>query len=224
MAKISRPIMLAVLAAFFVVAGVAGGPDNVFDAMVSRQAAAWRLAAPDSTQFVHRFTDLGSAPITLGISAIACLALLFRRLPAAALLLAVTVAGERLLVDQLKDWMGRPRPLLEPLWLVPQSFAYPSGHAANSMTAFLAVALIATTSQWRWAAAVAALILSLMVGLSRIYLGVHWPTDVLGGWAMGLLTVGCALEIGRRSGALPLELKHDVVGGHLAPSGERKAP
>jgi len=222
MIKFSRPGMLALLALFMFCAGVAAGPPNLVDVMAIMETAQWRLAAPEFTIFVGGFTDLGGAPITLGVTAIACLYLVLRRLPVAALLLAVTVAAERLMVDQLKEWVGRPRPSLEPLWLLPESMAYPSGHAANSMTAFVAVAMIATTMRWRWAASVAAVILSLLVGLSRVYLGVHWPSDVIGGWAFGLLAVGIALEIGRRSGALPLEPKHDVVGGHFSPPGEDK--
>jgi undecaprenyl-diphosphatase len=224
MTKFSRPNLLAALALAFVATGIAGGPTNNIDTMVIQETAQWRSQAPAFTQFVRSFTDLGGAPVTLGMAAIACLSLLIRRLPAAALLLAITVAGERLLVDQLKDWIGRPRPSVEPLWLMPQSLAFPSGHSANSMTAFVVVAMIATTARWRWAAGFAALVLAVLVGLSRVYLGVHWPSDVIGGWALGLFAVGCALDIGRRSGALPLEPKHDVVGGHFPPTREDKSP
>lgn len=222
MANISRPITLAALALVVVLAGVAGGPSSLIDELIIRRTAEWRQAMPGFTQFVRGFTDVGGAPITLGIATIACLYLIIRKLPFPALLLGITVAAERLFVEQLKDWVGRPRPSLESVWLMPQSLAFPSGHAANSMTAFLSVALIVTASRWRRATTVAAVIVSLMVGFSRVYLGVHWPTDVIGGWALGLLIVGSAIEVGRRSGALPLEPKHDVIGGHLAPSGERK--
>ena len=223
MAKISRCLIFAALALLLLSAALIGGPTNQFDIMIISQTAAWRQAAPGFTRFALAFTDLGGASFTLGATGLALVALLSRRQPRLAMLLIITVLGERSLVDGLKDWIGRPRPALEPLWLMPHNLAFPSGHAANSMTAFLAVALLATTTQWRWAAAVAAIIISLLVGLSRVFLGVHWPTDVGGGWALGLFMVGGAFEIGRRSGALQLEPKHDVVGGHLAPSNEREA-
>ena len=223
MANFSRPIGLVVLLLIFAMAGALGGPSNALDAAIIRETAQWRNAFPDFTRFMRGFTEIGGAPVTLGIAAMGSIYLVVTRRPAAALLLVITVAGERLLVEQLKDWVARPRPSLEPLWLIPQSLAFPSGHSANSVTAFAAVALVTTGSRWRWATTVSALVLSVMVGLSRVYLGVHWPTDVIGGWALGLLTVGCAVEIGHRSGALPLEPEHDVVGRHLSPSRKDEA-
>ena len=216
----NRLIAATVLILIFILAGLIGGPANGIDQAISTGAAKLRSSMPAVARMAAGITLLGGMPFTMGAAVIASLYLLLRRQWPATLLLIAIVMGERLLVELLKDWIGRPRPELA---VLPSSLAYPSGHAANSMTAFLAVALIATSAKWRWAASVAALILSLMVGLSRIYLGVHWPTDVLGGWAFGLLVVGGALEIGRRSGALPLETKHDVVGGHLPPPGEQEA-
>lgn len=223
MKKFSRPILFVAFTLLFLIAAILGGPANPFDRLIITQTAEWRNAWPEFTKFVLAFTDIGGARITLGITGLAVVTLLIRRLPRTALLLALTVPGERQLVEVLKDWIGRPRPALEPLWMMPQSLAYPSGHAANSMTAFVAVALLATSVRWRWSVGVAAIVIALLVGLSRIFLGVHWPSDVIGGWALGLIAIGVALEIGERSGALPLEPKHDVIGGHLPPSTEREA-
>lgn len=223
MAIFSRPITLLLLALTFLLAGYFGGPASALDRALIEYAAEVRAHAPGFTRFAASFTELGGGVVTIGLATFAALVLLLRRRAGAALLLAGAAIGERLLVDPLKDWIGRPRPSVEPLWLMPQSLAYPSGHSANSMAAFMAIALIAIPPTYRRAAAVGAFIVAILVGLSRITLGVHWPTDVIGGWALGLFCVGIALWIGRRSGALPLEPQHDVVGRHLPSAVEDKS-
>ena len=65
------------------------------------------------------------------------------------------------------------------------SLSFPSAHAANSMIAWLGLALIAAPPRLRPAAVAAALALALLVGLTRLVLAVHWPSDVIGGWAFG---------------------------------------
>jgi undecaprenyl-diphosphatase len=199
------------------------GPAIGLDHLIIERAAELRAHAPEFTRFAAAFTMIGGAMVTLSLSAIAALALLLRGKPGAALLLAGTVLIERFMVDGLKDWVGRPRPALEPFLQLPQSLAYPSGHAANSMTAFLAVALIASPARYRWAATVAALILTVLVGCSRIVLGIHWPSDVIGGWAFGLLCVGIALQVGERSAILLPEPQHDVVRRHRLSADEQES-
>jgi len=83
------------------------------------------------------------------------------------------------------------------------------------MAVFVSIALIATPPAWRKPALFLAIFLSILVGFTRPYLGVHWPSDVVGGWALGLVAAGIAFAWGRRSGAI--ESQHQVVGGHLPP-------
>lgn len=90
----------------------------------------------------------------------------------------------------LKAIIQRHRPeIVERLVEVDQSWSLPSGHAANSAAVYGAIALIAGTIWWRkaprraiWGAAA---LLVLVIGLSRVWLGVHWPSDVIAGWTVG---------------------------------------
>jgi len=213
-----RPIFAAFLTLAFVLAALTGGPGSGPEPALMNWVAEKRADCPLLTQAAALLTRLGSAPFTLGIVAPAALWLLLRRAPGPALLLAMTVVSERLLVDGLKEWIGRPRPPLDPALV--HSLAYPSGHSANSMTAFLATALIATPPAYRRTAAIAGFAVAIVVGLTRVLLGVHWPSDVIGGWALGLLAVIAAVAIGQRSGALRLEPQHEIVRRHGATIGE----
>ena len=219
---LTRPSVIIALLGLFIVAAMAGGPSNGFEWSIMQALAEFRADRPNLTGMVMGITNLGGAYVTLSVTAGASLWLFLRRSPAPALLLAASVLLERFLMDGLKEWIGRPRPNFGVDWL-PQSMAYPSGHSANSMTAFLATALIVSPPAHRGPLAAGAIILSIVVGLSRIYLGVHWPTDVIGGWAIGLIAVSAALTIGERSGALRLEPKHEIVGGHGPPLSEDEA-
>lgn len=208
-----RPLTILTLLGVFVVAAMTGGPSNGIERGFMLAIAEFRTNLPTLTPVVSGITSLGSAYVTLGATAIAALWLLLKRAPARALLLVLTVLIERNLVEGVKLWIGRPRPNFAVEWL-PQSLAYPSGHSANSMTAFLATALIVAPPKHRGPWAAGAITLSVAVGLSRIYLGVHWPTDVIGGWTFGLIAVSAALIVGEKSGALHRELQHEVVGRH----------
>ena len=215
MSIFSRSYLLAALAFVAVMAGLLGGPQNWIDVGTLEWLARIRESSPHLTSFVAVLTQLGSAYATLGLGLAASLWLLWRGQRDKALLLAVTVAGERLVMDGLKLAIGRPRPPLEGIIVIPQSSSFPSGHSGNSMAVFVSVALIAAPPAWRKPAVMFAILMSILVGFTRPYLGVHWPSDVIGGWALGLIAAGLAFSWGRRSGAI--EAQHDVVGRHLPP-------
>jgi undecaprenyl-diphosphatase len=214
MADLTKLSFMTGLLFLFIAAGFAGGTSSAFEIGLMQAAADFRAGHPQLTAVVGGITDLGGAYATLGLTAAASLWLLLGKMPARALLLAVTVLLERVLVEALKDWVGRPRPHLG-VDMLPTSLAFPSGHSANSMTAFLAAALIVAPPAHRGPWVAGALLLTFVVGLSRVYLGVHWPSDVIGGWTLGLLSVSIALTIGMKSGALPIEPQHQIVGRHV---------
>ena len=222
MTILTKPPIIGALLALFIVGWVIGGPANAIEAEIMRSMAEIRSASPSLTAMAGGVTALGSAYVTLGVASLASLWLLLHRAPARALMLALIVLTERLLVDGLKEWIGRARPDFGVNWL-PHSMAFPSGHSANSMTAFLATALILAPPEKRGPWATGAVVLAVVVGLSRIYLGVHWPSDVVGGWTLGLLAVSSALAVGQRSGALRFEPQHQIVGGHRPAGGEDEA-
>jgi membrane-associated phospholipid phosphatase len=210
-----KPAFALSLLALFLAVYWSGGPANGVEIGIMEWFAAIRASSPPFASMAGALTSLGGAYVTVGLTAAAALWLLLRRAPARALLLAATVLIERSAVEELKILFGRARPDVGVEWL-PHSLAFPSGHSANSMTAFLAAALIAAPPELRRTAAIAAVALSVLVGLTRVALGVHWPSDVFGGWAFGLLAVWIAMAIGRRAGLSSLEPQHEIVGGHRA--------
>jgi len=106
-----------------------------------------------------------------------------------ALLIILAVVGALLLSQGLKSAFARPRPELVPHGSYVYTASFPSGHSMLSAAVYLTVAgLIARALQERWAKIyifATAMLLTLLVGISRVYLGVHWPTDVLAGWCGG---------------------------------------
>lgn len=145
------------------------------------------------------FTFLGNWPTVVVVTLIGASWLLYRGKRRAALVLLVASFTGRLLVILEKAYFARLRPE-EHLRLVEVHYqSFPSGHAANSMIAYLAIALLAFDDprHRRWAVA-GALVLSFLIGLSRPMLGVHWPSDVVAGWSFGLFWTLLVLGLGAR--------------------------
>jgi undecaprenyl-diphosphatase len=131
----------------------------------------------------------GIAVLTLLTATIACFLWLKRMYGAMALVLASTLGG--LTVSMLlKAYFDRPRPALVPHLSHVYTSSFPSGHAMLSATVFLTLgALLGRFVRPRVLKAyflIIAVLLSVLVGFSRVYMGVHYPTDVLTGWAAGL--------------------------------------
>ena len=140
-------------------------------------------------ELARDFTGLGGVGILGLITAASVVYLLMMRKRHAAVFVAAAVGGGMLLSSLFKAGFDRPRPDLVPHLAYVYTTSFPSGHSMMSAVAYLTLgALLARLHHGRgvqtFIVAVAILI-TLMVGASRVYLGVHWPTDVLAGWAAG---------------------------------------
>lgn len=137
----------------------------------------------------------GTVP-RLILAALFCAWLLAKGRGRVARWLALTVIGGTLLNPVLKRIFAAPRPDLLPHLDSVHSYSFPSGHAAGTLITLGAMAMVAARRDIYWAAA----LLALLVGVSRVWLGVHWPGDVLAGWveAAGWLALcACWLPAGR---------------------------
>jgi undecaprenyl-diphosphatase len=165
---------------------------RIYEALYAGDRPALRAAALS-------FTALGEPTVLIGAGAVVLLWLWYAgrgRLGLALFLVALLGRG---LSELQKYWIGRARPDLEPHLVLVKTTSFPSGHAASSMIFYTTMALALTIGTRRHRVAVAgAMLLSLLVGLSRVMLGVHWPSDVIGGWSFGLLWVLLTLRLSER--------------------------
>jgi undecaprenyl-diphosphatase len=140
-------------------------------------------------EMMRDFTALGSTGVlTVTVLAIAGFLAMTRK-GHAALFVLVSVAGGVLISQTMKWAYARPRPDLVPHGAEVFTASFPSGHSMMSAVVYLTLgALLARTQPDRAVKTyvlAAAVMLTALVGASRVYLGVHWPTDVLAGWALG---------------------------------------
>ena len=147
-------------------------------------------------------TGLGSTIVLVMVTAVTIFYLLLIGRWRTALLVLVTVGGGQILSSLLKLGIDRPRPDLVSHLAEVQTLSFPSGHAMMSAVTYLTLgSMLAGIVPGRatkiYVLGVAVLI-TLMVGVSRIYLGVHWPSDVLAGWCAGFAWAMLCWLVARR--------------------------
>ncbi len=115
--------------------------------------------------------------------------------------LAASAVGASILNTSLKSMLHRPRPELVPHLATVSNASFPSGHAMISAAIYLTIGLMLSEVQTRRSARIFVMtfcsLLVLLIGVSRIYLGVHWPTDVLSGWCLGSIWALAVFAISR---------------------------
>jgi undecaprenyl-diphosphatase len=166
-------------------------------------------------------TSLGGNAILIAVTLAVIGFLVLLRRSSAALLVAVSVGGGTALSSLLKLGFQRPRPDLVPHAVEVYTASFPSGHAMLSAVVYLTLGALLMRVQplWRVKLYVLALavLATLLVGMSRVYLGVHWPTDVLAGWCVGagwalLCWLGALWLQGSGRGGMGLEAPAEEAG------------
>lgn len=147
------------------------------------------IGPPWMEEAVRDMTSLGSASVLVFIAAAIVFFLLIAGRTAGALFVLAAMAGGQLLSSVLKLGIDRPRPELVSHLAEVHTLSFPSGHAMMSAVTYLTLgALLARVVHGRtlkiYVLGVAVLA-TFLVGASRVYLGVHWPSDVLAGWCAG---------------------------------------
>ena len=150
----------------------------------------------------------GVAALCLVTAAVSGYLVITRKYHALALLLAATLGG-LLLSTVLKEGFHRPRPAVVPHKSLVMTSSFPSGHSLNSAVVYLTLgSLLAGLSRQRRLTLYffcTAVLLTFLVGVSRVYMGVHYPSDVLAGWLVGLawaLACGLVARRLRREGVV----------------------
>lgn len=139
---------------------------------------------------VRDMTALGGTLIMTGTMIAAVTALLFLRMRWEAVLLLLSVVSGTITETMMKLLFGRARPEIVPHLTEAGGMSFPSGHSFNSAMIYVAIAIAFATISARGSVRVtiisAALVLSAMIAVSRVWLGVHFPSDVAAGWLGGV--------------------------------------
>jgi undecaprenyl-diphosphatase len=174
-------IVLVILLGIAVTLGLTADPDRALMKAVAFRAGTTPDSVIGAAQWITWTGD--AAQRTVLAFALAGM-LMWRRLHRSALVLIVAVPLAGVTSNLLKEVFARERPSIVPHLDLVTNLSYPSGHAVNAMSALLLGALLlARSKRGVWVAL--ALAGAAIIGLSRLVLGVHYPTDIVGGWMLG---------------------------------------
>ena len=153
-----------------------------------------QFASPTLDRVMATVTRLGNPKVVIPLACMGFGWLWWQRLWLIAMVFAINCVGGAVLSTKLKVFFGKPRPDLWPQIITETSYSFPSGHALGSMVIYgFSTYLLAQRfpQRHRLIYGLAVLLIG-SIGLSRLYLGVHWPTDVLAGYGIGFLWIsGC---------------------------------
>ena len=180
---------LALLAALLAGSLLIAGRADAFDPATLLALRSWTGDHGPVIALARGVTAFGN-DVTLWILTVLAAGYLFAaRLRSLALRLCVTAASGGMVTTMIKMIVARPRPALVAHLVAVQPPSFPSGHATNSVVVYGSLALIAaeraSSPAVRSYLAGACVALIVSIGATRVFLGVHWPSDVLSGWVIG---------------------------------------
>ncbi len=156
----------------------------------------WHTPLLDRVMVV--MTNIGNPSVLLVASLLLAAFLLWRKQRAETVTLAIAAVGALGLNTVLKELFARSRPELWQRTVDVNFYSFPSGHAMMSVVVFGIIGYLLATHlpRWRIAIATGTVLLVCAIGFSRLYFGVHWPTDIVAGYSAGIVwLVACVLSL-----------------------------
>jgi len=158
-----------------------------FDKAVLTAINGWSTSLLDTV--IPVVTNFGGAFIVIALTFVLAGLFVYKREYYRAMVVLVGVGGASVLNLILKAIFERPRPTLWERIVVEHGFSFPSGHAMASAALGVALAVALWNSRWRWWAFTTAAAYIVIIGFTRLYLGVHYPTDIVAGWFVSIAWV-----------------------------------
>ena len=147
------------------------------------------IGPPWAEEMMRDITALGGVAVLTLVTIFSAIYLFLRRRKDLVLYLAAAAVTGTVLSNLLKAGFSRPRPDIVPHEIVVYTASFPSGHSLVAAVIYLTLGVILAEAQARYRIKIyiltVAVVVTLLIGISRIYLGVHWPSDVLAGWLAG---------------------------------------
>jgi membrane-associated phospholipid phosphatase len=187
------------------------------DIHLDTRFAAWLHdhATSGWTTFFENVTRLGNIPVLILVTLVAAIVLWRKRLRTELELLLLAAVGAEILTVGLKLGFERERPFFPDPLATESTYSFPSGHASVSLAVYGTIGYIlarhASTRRKQFAALAGAAVLVLLIGFSRLYLGVHYLSDVIAGFSLGLAWVALCVVL------LHLRLRLRTRRGGLVP-------
>ncbi|MEA5535165.1 phosphatase PAP2 family protein [Crocosphaera sp. XPORK-15E] len=150
---------------------------------------------PFLDEIAKNITKLGNFEGIIGLLISIILLLIYQKKRRYIAYLIITILGNTILNIMTKIFFHRMRPYLwESSYYRPQDFSFPSGHAMGSMTLVIALLILTWGTPWRSLVGILGGLFVLVIAWTRLYLGVHFPSDILGGWILAIpWTIGMSL-------------------------------